>query len=142
MRIPREPLVFGSMDGTVSALGIISILTLTHAGPAAVFAGAFGGGLAGFPGMASGQWKSDPDSGLVAALVCGAATTAGAVLPAIPYLLTSGWRAYAVACVIGAAVAALITWLAPGRGMASLAQTYGVLLAAVALCVAGGFIPL
>jgi VIT1/CCC1 family predicted Fe2+/Mn2+ transporter len=127
-------------DGLTCAMGIITGLAITHH-PAAVWAAALSAGLAEFPGMASGQYQSAPEDGHAAALVCGAASTAGAVAPAVPYLVVTGAAALWSAVAVAVAVCTLIALVRPDRGWKAFAQSYGITAAAAGLCVAGGLIP-
>jgi VIT1/CCC1 family predicted Fe2+/Mn2+ transporter len=127
--------VFGLADGMMSLLGVVLYL-LGH--QSLIFPAALSGGISSALSMAGGEWLSDSGNGLGASCVMGAATGAGAVLPALPYAFGSGRAALAgslVTCVlIGVAVAVIRPhrrlWLA-------LAQTFGILaaiLATVLLC--------
>jgi VIT1/CCC1 family predicted Fe2+/Mn2+ transporter len=133
------PAVFGSFDGATSVVGVL--LTLTGH-PAQILPTAFGLAVAGGVGMAAGQWLSaDADAGPADALVIGAATAAGTVLPALPYALLAGWAAITASAVVLTVLGAVITAVRahdPSRTWArAAAETYGVLLAvcaAVAVC--------
>lgn len=141
IRLPRAPMIFGGMDGLTVAMGLIAGLTLIHASRAAIFGAALSGGLAELPGMAAGQWKSAREEGVIAALACGLSSCLFAVAPGLPFLFLPGHAALAAAGLIAAGLAAAVTALSPSRGPWAFAETYGLLISASALCVAGGFIP-
>lgn len=134
-----SPAVFGAFDGSTSVIGVL--LTLTGH-PAQVLPTAFGLAVAGGVGMAAGQWLSqDTDAGLADAIVIGAATAIGTVLPAVPYALLGGTAAIAASAVVLILLGTVITAVRahdPDRTWArAAAETYGVLLAvcaAVAIC--------
>jgi hypothetical protein len=122
---------FGLADGVVIALGlVVSLAGQRHA----VVHAALGAGLAELVGMTAGAWLSDSGSGFRPALANGGAAFAACVIPAIPYAVGGGAGALAVSLALVAAVAAVIAWLRPEKGVLALVQTYGVLLAAAALC--------
>lgn len=130
----RAPVTFGLFDGVTTAVGVI---LGASAHPAAVFPAAVGVGAAAMAGMAAGQWLSASGSGLAAAAAIGLATGAAVVIPALPYLLLSGWAARGWSGALVLAVAAVIIALRRGRGTArAAAETMGV-LAAVAAVVYG-----
>jgi VIT1/CCC1 family predicted Fe2+/Mn2+ transporter len=142
MMLPRAPAIFGFADGTVCAIGIIAGLAVTHQDARAIWAAAFSAGLAEFAGMAAGQYQSAPEDGKIAALICGLASAAGAVLPAVPYLIASGAAALTCSVVIAALLCAGIAWLRPDhQGGRAYVQSYGVMIAAAGLCLLGGLIP-
>lgn len=142
MTLPRAPAVFGFADGTVCAMGIIAGLAITHQDARAIWTAAFSAGLAEFAGMAAGQYQSAPEDGKLAALICGLASTAGAVLPAVPYLITGGAPALACAIVVALLLCACIAYLRPDhQGSRAYVQSYGVMAAAIGLCLLGGLIP-
>lgn len=95
---------------------------------------AVGAGLAELVGMTAGMWLSDGHAGLPVAVSCGAAAAAACIAPAVPYLAVSGLTALLASLGLTAAVAGLVAWLRPERGALAVAQTYGVLIAAAALC--------
>ena len=123
------PAVFGSFDGATSVVGVL--LTLTGH-PGQILPTALGLAVAGGVGMAAGSWLStDTEAGPREAAVIGAATAAGTLLPALPYLLWAG--AAATACsgllliLLGAAITAV---RARDRSLGRAAvETYGVLVA-------------
>ena len=137
LRKLRAPVTFGAADGVVIILGLVVSLT---GQPHALFHAALGAGLAELVGMTAGQWLSDGDGGFRPALANGAAACAACIVPALPYLAASETVAMALSLVLVAAVAALISWLRPERGILAVVQTYGILLAAAVLCTAASLI--
>jgi hypothetical protein len=122
-------------DGVAIILGLL----VTLAGqPHALFRAALGAGLAELVGMTAGQWLSDGESGFWAALTNGSAACAACLIPALPALAGGGIGAGVTAIVLVAAVAAVISWLRPEKGVLAVVQTYGILLTAAALCAAAG----
>lgn len=141
MRIPRAPVIYGGADGLTCAMGIVAGLSITRQPAAAIWAAALSAGIAEFPGMASGQYQSAPGDGKAAALVTGAASTAGAVAPAVPFLLASGALAVIASVAVACAMCAGIAMLRPEAGPRAWAQSFGITAAAVGLCLLGGLIP-
>ena len=133
----RRPVVFGAADGVTVALGLIVSLT---GQPHAVFKAALGAGLASLVGMTAGQWLSSAETGFPVAAANGAAAFTACVLPALPYLAGTGTLAMAVSLTAVVVVAAVITLLRPERGLAAVAQTFGVLLLAALICAAASLI--
>jgi hypothetical protein len=123
--------MFGSADGVTIVLGVVVSLA---GQPHAVFRAAAGAGLAELVGMTAGAYLSDEKAGLAPAIANGAAACAACVLPAVPYLLGSGWPAMAASIALVAAVASGISLLRPERGLLAFAQTFGILAAAAVLC--------
>jgi hypothetical protein len=133
----KRQAVFGMSDGVSIILGLL----VTLAGqPHALFRAALGAGLAEFVGMTAGQWLSDEESGFWAALTNGGAACAACLIPALPALAGKGIGVGAAAVVLVTAVAAVISWLRPERGILAVVQTYGILLAAAGLCAAASVI--
>lgn len=131
-----RPAVFGAFDGVTCYLGVLFPLL---SDPRLVLPTAVGVGLAETVGMAAGEWQSASDSGIGTSLVIGAASGLGAVLPAIPYGVTTGTVARVVSMLLVLAVTGAIAWMrgeARGRRRA-FAESYGI-LAAVALVVWAG----
>lgn len=122
-------------------MGIAIGLVLIHASPAAVFGAGLSAGLAEFPGMASGQYQSAPGDGVVAAVVCGAASTVGALLPVLPWLFLTGLAALWVSLGICFALCTLIAYSMPQRGWKAYVISYGITAIAIGLCFAGSFLP-
>ena len=133
------PAIFGGFDGATSVVGVL--LTLTGH-PAQILPTALGLAVAGGVGMAAGSWLSaDSEAGLREALVIGAATAAGTLLPALPYLLLAG--ATAMACsglLLGLLGAAITAVRARDRSaVRAVAETYGVLIAVCAAVTVAAF---
>jgi VIT1/CCC1 family predicted Fe2+/Mn2+ transporter len=139
------PAIFGGFDGANSILGVVQAVPAGQV----VHAAALGAVSAGMS-MAAGSYLSERSrSGLLRALVLGAATALGTLLPALPYLLWRGAAALAgigvVLVLFGAGIAAARTRL-PGEagqppepwGKAAF-ETYAVLVAVCAVvALAGG----
>lgn len=131
------PAVFGGFDGATSVVGVL--LTLTGH-PQQILPTAVGLAVAGGVGMAAGSWLSDDaNAGPLEALVIGAATAIGTLLPALPYTVLAGAAAIICSAAVLILLGAVITLVrARDRSVArAAAETYGVLLAvcaAVALC--------
>lgn len=123
--------VFGACDGVVIALGLI--VSLTGQSHAIVHA-AVGAGLAELVGMSSGCWLSDSGAGPWPAVANGGAAFAACVLPAVPYAITTGTVPLVASLLLVCAIAAVIAWLRPEKGVLAIAQTYGVLAVAAGLC--------
>lgn len=96
--------IFGSFDGLTSALGVITglIIAGTHSGPR-ILAAALGLAVAATVGMGAGQYLSDTKRSVRLALVMGAATFAGSVAPALPFI--AGYGTPQLACTLGILVA-------------------------------------
>lgn len=134
-RLFKRQVTFGAADGVTVLLGLL----VTLAGqPHAMFRAALGAGLAELVGMTAGQWLSDGESGFWAALANGGAAFLACFLPALPELAGRGPGVIVVSLVLVAAVAAVISWLRPEKGILAVVQTYGILLAAAGLCAAAG----
>jgi hypothetical protein len=134
----KRQAVFGAADGVTSVLGLLVTLT-GH--PSVLFKAALGVGLAELVGMTAGAWLSDEDDeGFLPALTNGAASCAAILLPAAPYLFLRGTSAIVAAILLIGFIAGVISWLRPEKGFLALAETYGVLLIAAAICTAATFI--
>ena len=134
-RLFKRQAVFGMSDGVAIILGLL----VTLAGqPHALFRAALGASLAELVGMTAGQWLSDGESGFWAALINGGAACAACLIPALPALAGKGIGVGAAAVILVVAVAAVISWLRPEKGVLAVVQTYGILLAAAGLCAAAG----
>lgn len=134
LKISRAPMILGAADGVVILLGLLLSLAPHH--PDAIFHAALGVGLAELIGMASALWLSDGPSGLVPAIACGVAACVACIIPALPYLAMTGTGALLTSLLLVVAVAAVISWLRPEKGVRAVAQTYGVLVVAAVLCTA------
>ena len=139
-RADRAPIVLGAADGLVIVLGLVAGMVVARQAAGAVWHAALSAGLAELVGMTAALWLSDARVGFRRALSCGVASAGGAILPAVPYLAAGGWPATAAALALVAAAGGLVAWLRPERGAGAVAQTYGCLIAAAALCAAVGVI--
>lgn len=133
----KRPAVFGAADGVTIALGLIVSLA---GQPHAMIKAALGAGLAELVGMTAGAWLSDEGAGWRPALANGGAAFTACAVPALPYAAMGGAGALTASLALVAAIAAVISWLRPERGVLAVAQTYGILLAAAALCTAASLI--
>lgn len=135
-----RPAIFGLADGMMSLLGVVLYL-LGH--EALIFPAALSGGISSALSMAGGEWLSDSDNGLGASCVMGAATGVGAILPAIPYAVTSGTTALACSIVICVLIAAVVALMRPMRSQTlAFAETYAILGAIFLVVLACGlFLP-
>lgn len=123
------PAVFGGFDGATSVVGVL--LTLTGR-PGQILPTTLGLAVAGGVGMAAGSWLSaDSDAGPREALVIGAATAVGTLLPALPYALLAGAAAMVCSGLLLVLLGAGITAVrACDRSLGrAAAETYGVLFA-------------
>jgi VIT1/CCC1 family predicted Fe2+/Mn2+ transporter len=100
------PAIFGLADGAMSIVGVI-LYASGHS--TLVFPIALSGGLSAAMSMAGSQWLSQERTSSIQNLAMGAATLAGSIAPALPYLFLHGWHAPAVSIgvlvMIGFAVA-------------------------------------
>jgi VIT1/CCC1 family predicted Fe2+/Mn2+ transporter len=126
--------IFGSVDGLGLYLGIVAGLIVARQQPSAVWVAAVSGGTAELISMANAQRLSDRKSGVTAALVVGAASFAGCVAPAVPYAAWRGEWALAASLALAAAVAGVISWLRPERGVLAVAETYALLTVTAVAC--------
>jgi VIT1/CCC1 family predicted Fe2+/Mn2+ transporter len=133
IRQVRRQAVFGLADGAMSITGVVLYAAGQHA---KVFPYALAGGVSASLSMAGGEWLSQSDTGLGGAAMMGAATLAGSLIPALPYLLLTGIAAPAVAVVLLAAVAALIARMRAHRHHAYLetGAVLAIVLIASAAC--------
>lgn len=133
-------MIFGLADGMMSLLGVILYL-LGH--QALIFPAALSGGISSAMSMAAGEWLSDSENGLGTSCVMGAATGTGAVLPAIPYAVTSGAVALTCSVIICVLIGVAVALMRARRSVPlALAETFAILLAifgVVLLC--GLFLP-
>lgn len=140
LRIRRDlakSATFGGFDGTSSLLGVVIYLLFSH--PELIFPAAMSGAASSAVSMGGGEWLSDSDNGFAASLVMGAATFAGAVLPAVPFAFGSGPAAVAVSAVTCLGICVTVARLRGNRGFGlALAETLGILAVVVAVTVACG----
>jgi VIT1/CCC1 family predicted Fe2+/Mn2+ transporter len=136
----RAPAVFGMADGLTATLGIISGLIISHQSPHAVWRAALSVGVAEFAGMGWGQYESSPQDGWDAALVCGAASLAAIVVPAVPYAFLAASLTWVISVVLVATFGLLVALWRPEQGWRAVARTYGLLAVAAALVCAANLI--
>jgi VIT1/CCC1 family predicted Fe2+/Mn2+ transporter len=130
----RRVAVFGAADGLGIVLGLIAGMIVSHQPAHAVWAAALSGGVAEFFSMANGQRISDCRSGWLPPLAIGAASLVGCALPAVPYSLSSGATALTLALALCAAVAGVISWARPEKGVLAVVETFGLLLVTGVAC--------
>lgn len=103
---------FGASDGLMSILGIL--LFIAARSPSLAFLAALMGAVSAAYSMAAGEFLGQQETNWPAVPVMAAATFAGTVTPAVPYLWCSGWAALgqsAAACLLVAlAIGHLRTW--------------------------------
>lgn len=128
----------GLADGMCSLLGVVLYL-LGH--QALIFPAALSGAISSALSMAGSEWLSDSENGLGASLVMGATTGLGAILPAVPYAVTTGSLAVAESVVICVLIGIAVSALRPMRSLPmALAETFGILAAIFAVVLACGLI--
>ena len=133
-----RPAIFGLGDGCMSIVGVVLyLLGDQHI----IFAAALAGSISAALSMAGNEYLSDSDNGLFPSMVMGAATAAGGLLPALPFLFTHGALALAlmgVTClVIGVVVGVMRAqscekhtfWAELGGTLAIFAVIFGAVLA-------------
>jgi hypothetical protein len=125
--------VFGGSDGLMSILGVV--MFIASRSPSLVVPVAVMGAVSASYSMGAGEFLGQQQTDWPAVPVMAAATFAGTVLPALPYLWSSGWAALvqsATACLLVAlAVGHLRSWR-PHRYL----ETTAVIAVGVALTVA------
>ena len=105
--------IFGSWDGCISVLAVMVGLAASGHIAGAVAAGC-AGAVGGMFSMATGQYESDsPGPGRVRrAVVMGAATGVGGMLPVLPYFLPGPWQARTVtATCLAVALASVVAYV-------------------------------
>jgi hypothetical protein len=132
----RAPVTFGSADGLTVLLGLLVSLS---GDPHALWRAALGAGLAELVGMSAGAWLSDEKAGITPAVANGAASLTACVLPALPYLVTSGTTALAMSVAVVVALGCGISVLRPERGFLAFVTTFSILAGAALLCWAASF---
>lgn len=130
----RRVAVFGAADGLGIVMGVIAGMIVSQQPAHAVWAASLSGGIAELFSMANGQRISDSSSGWLPALAIGAASLAGCALPAVPYSFSSGSAALTAALLLCAAVAAVISWARPEKGILAVVETFGLLIVTGAAC--------
>jgi VIT1/CCC1 family predicted Fe2+/Mn2+ transporter len=138
VHVSRPAAIMGLADGTTTGLGLVLGLAVTHQPHLAIWLAGLSGGLAAFPGMASGRYQSEPGDGVTGAVVCGLSTTLGSVMVVLPYLVSSGSSALAWAVIIAAVLCAGVAVLREQPGWEAWVLSYGIMAAAAGLCLAGG----
>lgn len=134
----RVAVILGAADGLT--LAISEIMSLRMHQPD-IFRSGLGAGLGELVGMTAALWLSADDrKGFLTALGCGVSTLLGCVLPCIPYIVTSGPGALALAGVILAGGGAVVCKVRPQKGIVAVSETYGVLAGAGLLCFAASLI--
>ena len=127
--------IFGASDGLVASIALI-LATMTH-GRKVVVAAVIGLFIAEGLGMAASQFLSDPKRNLRHAMIMGVATSITILVPAVPWIFSSGGAAVVVTSVIALIFAGLISHARPG-GWSTWLQTYGVLVGVGAIAVIAG----
>ena len=127
--------IFGASDGVVASIALI-LATMTH-GRRVVVAAVIGLFIAEGLGMAASQFLSDPKRNLRQAMLMGAATSITIIVPAVPWLFSSGSAAAVASCLIALVFAGLISFARPG-GWSTWIQTYGVLIGVGAIATIAG----
>jgi hypothetical protein len=127
--------IFGASDGLVASIALI-LATMTH-GRRVVLAAVIGLLIAEGLGMAASQFLSDPKRNRRQAVIMGVATSITIVVPAVPWLFSSGNTAAVVSGVIALIFAGLISRARPG-GWSTWVQTYGVLIGVGAIATVAG----
>lgn len=140
MKISRAAAIMGLADGTTTGIGLSLALYIARQPHLAVWLAGLSGGLAAFPGMASGRYQSDPGDGIGGAAVCGAATTAGSVLVALPFAVAAGPAALVASGLATAVLCAAVAVIRETPGWRAWALSYGITAAAAGLCVAAGIL--
>ena len=121
-------------DGLTATLGLISGLIISHQSPHAVWHAALSLGVAEFAGMGWGYYEEHQGRWFGAAL-CGIAACLAIVLPAVPYVFSTGPGALADALVAVLALATVVAFWRSQPGVQAALRTYGLLVAACGLVV-------
>jgi FtsH-binding integral membrane protein len=127
--------IFGASDGLVASIALI-LATMTH-GQRVVIAAVIGLLIAEGLGMAASQFLSDPKRNLRQAMIMGVATSITIIVPAVPWIFSSGAGASVFSCLIALVFAGLISRARPG-GWSTWLQTYGVLVGVGAIAAIAG----
>jgi FtsH-binding integral membrane protein len=133
--VTRTTTIFGASDGLVASIALI-LATMTH-GRRVVVAAVIGLFIAEGLGMAASQYLSDPERNLRQAMLMGAATSVTIIVPAVPWIFSSGSAAWVASCFIALVFAGLISHARPG-GWSTWLQTYGVLIGVGAIAAIAG----
>lgn len=118
--------LFGAVDGLSAFVGILVGLIVAHQSASSVWWAALSCGVAELVGMASGQYQSDTRSGWKPALICGALSMAGCVVPAIPYVALDGPIAFFLSVFLVIVECSLVAWVRPEGGWRAWGQTFGL----------------
>ena len=140
MKVPRAAAIMGLADGTTTGIGLSLALYIAGEPHLAVWLAGLSGGLAAFPGMASGRYQSDPGDGIGGAVVCGGATAAGSVLVALPFAVASGHAALLASGLVTLALCAAVAVIRETPGWRAWALSYGITAVAAGLCVGAGLL--
>jgi hypothetical protein len=134
----RVAVILGAADGLTLAISEIMSLRLHQP---EIFRSGLGAGLGELVGMTAALFLSADDrKGFLTALGCGVATAVGCVAPCLPFLDSHGPGAFAAAAVVLAAGGGVVCWVRPQKGLLAVAETYGVLAVAGALCFASSLV--
>jgi hypothetical protein len=140
VKVPRAAAIMGLADGTTTGIGLSLALYIAGEPHLAVWLAGLSGGLAAFPGMASGRYQSDPGDGIGGAVVCGGATAAGSVLVALPFAVASGHAALLASGLVTLALCAAVAVIRETPGWRAWALSYGITAVAAGLCVGAGLL--
>lgn len=88
-----RPAIFGLGDGCMSVVGVVLYLL---GDPKVIFATCLAGSISAALSMAGNDYLSDSDDGFWPSVVMGLATFSGGILPALPFLFSSGSAALAL----------------------------------------------
>ena len=120
--------------------GLVIVVALVYGRNPAVFRAALDAGIGEWLGMSAAVYLSGTGKRLLAALTCGTATLLGCVLPAIPFVISTGDVARGVSALIAIGLGALVCKLRAEKGWLAVAETFGVLLASALLCFGVSFL--
>ena len=126
--------VFGGWDGCISVLAVL--IAARHAPARVLLAAGLGGAIGGMFSMATGQYESmtRTQPRVREAVVMGACTLAGGLIPAFPFFVVSRTAAFAVA-LAGTWAFATGVWILKKEGIAGALRTYLLLAVTVAATV-------
>ena len=96
----KQQAIFGMFDGLTSSLGVVIALLLQHQSTAHLFNIIVGLSLSSGLSMGYGEWLADEEGNDHRALIMAGSTALGCFIPALPFLLFSGFFAYLWAIVI------------------------------------------
>jgi VIT1/CCC1 family predicted Fe2+/Mn2+ transporter len=128
--------VFGSFDGLTSSMGVIAgALAAGAATGGRVLGPALGIAVAATIGMGAGRYLSDEHRSMRLALVMAAATLAGSLIPAAPFVTGAGTSQIAVSTALTLAAALVIGRYRGYRITLALLVTVGALTVALSALV-------